>query len=149
MRSDRFICFGSDHVSALVLTLLAALAPAALCSWAKRTERAARYVLAALIFAGQAASVVVALMSGTFRDELPLQLCDVAAFAAVWALIGRARFAYELTYFLGLAGTTQALITPDLAVGFPEPAFILFFFTHGSVIVAALYLTLAVRQRPN
>ena len=55
--------------------------------------------------------------------SLPLALCHVALVIAVLAcwwpgwLLG-----VELTYFWGLAGTAQAVITPDLNAGFPEPS---------------------------
>ena len=55
---------------------------------------------------------------------------------------------YELCYFWALGGTLQALLTPDLSYGFPDPRFISFFALHGGVIAAALYMTLCMAMRP-
>jgi uncharacterized membrane protein YwaF len=58
------------------------------------------------------------------RDSLPLALCDIAllvAAVACWA--PSLTLAVELTYFWGLAGTLQAVATPDLDVGFPHLEF--------------------------
>src|SRR5207249_968980 len=51
--------------------------------------------------------------------SLPLQLCDVAIFIAAAALWTRHPLLVELTYFWGLAGTIQALLTPDLPGPWP------------------------------
>src|SRR5438132_907921 len=52
--------------------------------------------------------------SGQRSQPLPLQLCDVAIFVAAAALWSRNQLLVEITYFWGLAGTLQALLTPDL-----------------------------------
>jgi hypothetical integral membrane protein (TIGR02206 family) len=55
---------------------------------------------------------------------LPLQLCDVVAFVAAAALWFRHPLLVELTYFWGLAGTANGLISPDLADHFPSYLFL-------------------------
>src|SRR5580693_9156570 len=45
---------------------------------------------------------------------LPLQLCDVVAFVAAGALWFQLPLLVELTYFWGIAGTANGLISPDL-----------------------------------
>src|SRR5712692_11444841 len=51
---------------------------------------------------------------GQRAQPLPLQLCDVAIFIAALALLTRHPLLVEVSYFWGLAGTIQALFTPDL-----------------------------------
>jgi uncharacterized membrane protein YwaF len=50
---------------------------------------------------------------------LPPQLCDAATFLAAAALWTRRRATVELLWFLALAGTPQALLTPDVRERFP------------------------------
>lgn len=57
--------------------------------------------------------------------------------------------AYELAYLWGLAGTFQAVLTPDLAYTFPNPFFIGFFVDHCGIIVSALFLTWGLGMRPQ
>src|SRR5258708_11778651 len=45
---------------------------------------------------------------------LPLQLCDVVAFVAAAALWFQRPLLVELTYFWGIAGTANGLVSPDL-----------------------------------
>ena len=55
----------------------------------------------------------------------------------------------ELTYCWGLAGTIQALITPNLLLDFPHPRYWSFFIQHGVIVVVALYLPLAMGWKPR
>ena len=55
----------------------------------------------------------------------------------------------ELTYFWGLGGTLQALLTPDLREHFPSYPYWQFYLAHGGVIAAALVLTVGLGRRPR
>lgn len=74
------------------------------------------------------------------ENILPLQLCDLTALIAGFALFTRNPTLCLLTYFWGLAATFQALITPALNVGFPEWPFITFFIQHFAIVITAVYL---------
>jgi hypothetical integral membrane protein (TIGR02206 family) len=84
------------------------------------------------------------------QASLPLALCDVAlvvAAAACW-FPGQALLV-ELTYFWGLTGTLQAVLTPDLGVGFPHLEFFEFVVGHVGIVVAACYLVVGLRLVPR
>lgn len=81
-------------------------------------------------------------------NDLPFHLCDLAAVVAGFALFTRKPILLTLTYFWGLAATTQALITPALSIGPPELPFIHFFFQHFVIVAAALYIPLVLKWRP-
>ena len=76
----------------------------------------------------------------SYRWALPLQLCDLAVFGVILSLFYRVQWIWELTFFWGIAGSSQALLTPELRHGFPSPFFFGFFATHGGVVAGALYL---------
>jgi hypothetical integral membrane protein (TIGR02206 family) len=117
-----------------------------------------------VVWAGRAISVVlvvdavvfvsVPLAEGEVRwsvqTSLPLALCDLALFvAAIACWWPRWLLAVELTYFWGLAGTLQAVITPDLSAGFPQLEFFEFVIGHLAVVIAALFLVVSLRRRPR
>jgi uncharacterized membrane protein YwaF len=52
----------------------------------------------------------------TLENAAPMYLCHWAAIMAVVTLIYPNQLTYELCYFWALAGTLQALLTPDLSV---------------------------------
>jgi hypothetical integral membrane protein (TIGR02206 family) len=86
---------------------------------------------------------------GQRAQPLPLQLCDVAIFIAAFALLTRHRLLVEVTYFWGLAGTIQALFTPDLPQHFPSYPYFQYYIAHGGVVAAALILVVGLGIRPR
>ena len=84
------------------------------------------------------------------KYSLPLQLCDLASIAAVWALWSYSSTAFALTYFWGLTLTVQAFISPELhGLDFPSLQFVAFFGVHSLAPWAAIYLTWGAGLRPN
>jgi hypothetical integral membrane protein (TIGR02206 family) len=106
----------------------------------------------ALLLAADAVSYSVGLaVQGTWsaKTSLPLALCDVGVLVAAVACWWRRVLLVELTYFWGLAGTLQAVITPDLNVGFPHLVFFQYLVGHVGIVVAALFLVLGMRIQPR
>jgi hypothetical integral membrane protein (TIGR02206 family) len=81
--------------------------------------------------------------------SLPLQLCDAAIFVAAAALWTRQPLLVEVAYFWGLAGTIQALLTPDLPQHFPSYPYFQYYLAHGGVVAAALLLVVGLRIHPR
>ncbi|MBC7981363.1 MAG: TIGR02206 family membrane protein [Armatimonadetes bacterium] len=80
---------------------------------------------------------------------LPFHLCDLTAIIAGFALITRKPVLCTLTYFWGLAGTVQALLTPAITIGPPQLPFIHFFIQHFTIVATALYLPIVLGWRPK
>jgi len=149
--SPRFVLFGPAHLTTLFLTF----ALPAFLAWlvrrpgGERWGRPIAWTFAAVLVLNQAALLIWALVADVqLKDNLPLHLCDVATFTCAAALVWHHHLSYELTYFWGLTGTLQAVLTPDLDVGFPSPAFFAFEIAHAGLIAAVLFLTLGLGLRP-
>ncbi len=80
---------------------------------------------------------------------LPFQLCDAAIIISAIALWTRQQLLIEVTYFWGLAGTFQALITPDIPSHFPSFTYIQYYVAHGGVVAAALFLVVGLGHWPR
>jgi hypothetical integral membrane protein (TIGR02206 family) len=108
-------------------------------------------ILAVVILANEAAWWVWLGAQGTWSLSyaLPLQLCDVAAVVSAAALWFRKPLLVELTYFWGLAGTANGLITPDITDHFPSFLFMQYFIGHGTIVAAALLLVIGLRITPR
>jgi hypothetical integral membrane protein (TIGR02206 family) len=85
----------------------------------------------------------------TFPDSLPLELCDATLCITVIAIFSLNRTAFDLAYYGALAGTSMALLTPDLWEAFPSFSTVQFFIAHGLVVVAVLYLVWSGEARPR
>jgi len=105
-----------------------------------------------LVLAADAVSYSIGLaVAGTWsaKTSLPLALCDVAVLVAACACWWRVPLLVELTYFWGLAGTLQAVVTPDLNSGFPHLLFFQYVAGHLGIVVAALFLVVGMRISPR
>lgn len=87
--------------------------------------------------------------TATAATSLPLALCDVALLVAAAACWSPVPVLVELTYFWGLAGTLQAVLTPDLTAGFPHLAFFEYLVGHLGIVSAALFLVVGRRLAPR
>ena len=110
-------------------------------------DRTVRAALSALLIGSWVAWVILVYAQGwnSVGTLLPMNLCDWATIVVTISLLFPNQWSYELAYFWALGGTLQALITPALALDFPDPAFVIFFALHGGVIVSVLFLTVKSR----
>jgi hypothetical integral membrane protein (TIGR02206 family) len=141
-----------DHLAAIAATVLAA---ALLVAGARRrgaafAEPAAR-VLAPVLLAGFAGEQLTYVLRGEWSAEvnLPFQLTDAVTFVAAAALWWRAPLAVELTYFWALSASVQAVITPDVGEGFPDPLYFAYFAAHSGAVAAACLLVFGMGIGPR
>lgn len=146
----RFHPFSSEHFITLAIGFVII---GALIMFAKRSEKNQRIATSLLAFCNLV-SFPFALIAWrnyphSLDNDLPLHLCDLAAIVAGFALFTRKPILLTLTYFWGIAATTQALITPALGIGPPELPFIHFFFQHFVIVAAALYIPIVLKWQPQ
>jgi hypothetical integral membrane protein (TIGR02206 family) len=151
MPSPPFPLFGPAHLVLLAAVPATGLGLAAVIRARRGLERPIRLGLSALLAVNQIAYLVYAGARGWIAPPggLPLEICDLAAWLAVAALAGAPPVFGELLYFVGLAGTVQALLTPDLGVAFPSYPAAKFFLGHGGTVAAAILLLATGRLRPR
>jgi hypothetical integral membrane protein (TIGR02206 family) len=136
-------------------TLIGALVAIGLCVGARHhpgpwTDTAARAL--AVVLVGEQVSWQLQMLvdhSWTLNNSLPFDLCDFTTFVAAAACWFRVPVCVELTWFWGLAGTLQAIITPDVETPFPHLSFDNYVVEHLAIVVAALYLVIGLRLAPR
>jgi len=149
----QFQFFGLSHLVALGTVLVACLAcPLLRPVLGASARRAVRLGLAALMFASEIGYLLWPVHAGnwTAREHLPLHLCAAMTFIGVAMLLTANRGLYAIVYFLGIGGATQAMVTPNLGeYGYPHALFFALFVTHGTVVVAGVYMTVVEGFRPS
>jgi hypothetical integral membrane protein (TIGR02206 family) len=148
-----FKLFSATHI--IVLLTLAAL-NVLMVIWQRRTrnEKARvyfRYSLAALLILQEISLNIWYVSTGQWDigKSLPLHLCGAAIVLSAIMLVTKSYGLYELTYFWGFGGATQALLTPDSTYGFPHYRFFQVFVSHGAIVTACVYMTFVVGYRPT
>ena len=147
-----FHLFGPAHLAAIGLTLGLPVLFWLTVRGPRRVthRRAIRWSLVVLLLVNWIAYDISRYFTGlSLGRVLPMQLCDWATVTVVVALLTDRQTWYELSYFWGLAGTFQAILTPNLPVGFPDLRFISFFVAHCGIVIGVLFLTLVEKLRPS
>lgn len=172
--SETLVAYGPAHVTALAVIAAAAVVAAGVVGARYRAagSRVVRRVcrtLAAVLLVNMIFEQCYRAGTGrwSLAESLPLHLCDLSVFAAIAALVlatrakvlahatqpaatqSGGRAAFDVVYYWGLAGATQALLTPSVDQGFPGPLFFTYFTAHGSIVVAVLVLIFGLRLRPR
>ncbi|MCR4435841.1 MAG: TIGR02206 family membrane protein [Clostridiales bacterium] len=151
---EPFVMFSTLHIiTLLVLALLNAILLTSLKRInSRRVNNYSRRILAGILMAFELLYEAWSLLAGVWSPKyhLPLQLCDLSLILSSVMLLNRSYFIYEVTFFLGLGGAAQALLTPGLApYSFPHMMYFIFFTTHGGIVTAVLYMTLIEGYRPQ
>src|SRR6266550_2977286 len=147
---DRLLTAEHQSTIAVIAASIAALVIAARVRPGPWTVVAAR-LLALVILANECGWWVWLWMQGSWSASyaLPLQLCDVVAFVAAAALWSQHPLLVEVTYYWGIAGTANGLVSPDVPDHFPGYLFLQYFIAHGAIVAAALFLVLGLRIAPR
>lgn len=150
--NDDFQTFGLQHGLTL---LIAALAGVLLVYMGRKSDaagkdRIGRFIGLSIVVA-MLLWIVVRLVQGTFdhRIDLPLALCRLMGLLAPILAYTKSYRLFEVLYFWILAGTLQALITPDLDPGFPHLKCMKFWVVHAGLVILIFYFVLVHRYRPT
>lgn len=152
--AERFQAFSGQHWLILAIFAFGVVAVAA---WGRShagtdRERRSRRGYAVVLAAAMATMLVYyALEPGPLDlgTSLPLELCDLAEYAAVVALWTGSPRATAFTYYVALTLSVQAILTPSLGQAFPSLRYLGFWTLHLLVVWAAVYLTWGLGFRPT
>lgn len=148
-----FQLFGPAHLVVLFLTVAIPLG----LGWAvrltnsKQIDRAVAVCLSVVLVVNYCgyASFLLRRHQLVWQQALPFQLCDWAMVTVIVALLTRRQSWSEVSYFWGIGGTFQAILTPNLPVGFPSIRFLSFFVGHCGIVAGVIYLLVARHFRPS
>jgi hypothetical integral membrane protein (TIGR02206 family) len=141
--------YGSAHLIVIGLTVVFPFALAAITR-TKAIEKTNAAVLSLVLVLNYVVYICLTHRFGavSWEQVLPLQLCDWAMVVVIIALWTHRRGWFEVAYFWGLGGTVQAILTPNLAYGFPDFRFFSFFISHCGIVIGIGFLMLRHRLRP-
>lgn len=149
----KFVLFGKMHLITLMLLIIFNYVSIFALAKINSTQlnRIFRIGLALGMMLLFVLSTVFTLAAGewSLKKSLPLHLCDTVGIISIITLLTKNKYLYELIYFWGWSGTSQALLTPAIKYGFPNFMYIYFFTFHGSVITAILFMTIIQKYRPS
>jgi hypothetical integral membrane protein (TIGR02206 family) len=101
-------------------------------------------VLACITFFSLVAEAIVLIAERDYDviTDLPLNLCDLITLMLPFVIFTRNRTWVGILYFWALAGTLQALITPDIDRDFPSFHFFRYFIMHCGIVMTVLFFVI-------
>lgn len=149
--SSRFVFLGPAHLLIIAAVPTIALALSRLSRGRPRRLQTIRYLLASSLASIAVAwyAYIAAHTGIRFPDTLPLDLCDLTLWVAVAAALTVNPTAVEFAYFVGVGGSSMALLTPDLWAPLWSWPTIAFFVQHGLVVTTPLVLIGSGATRPR
>lgn len=137
--------WGVDHLTAIAVMVAGAAGLVLIAQKPQPGDQRVRRVAAVLLLVNESAAWGFAFLTG--HPRVPLQLCDLALLLTVVALWRPGPKVSQLAYYWVMAGSIQAILTPDLRRGFPDYWWIKFFITHIGSVWGVVYLVAAGHVR--
>lgn len=145
--NDSFVLFGPDHLITLLLVAVLSVVSFRLGQgrWSGPIN-----TVGGVVFVVLATALWLARLGDGFQanNDLPLSLCDIVFVLCAFCFFWPREWILTLIAYWGLAGTLQAMVTPDLLQAFPAREFLMFFVGH-SVIVFGLFFLLGRNRYPR
>jgi hypothetical integral membrane protein (TIGR02206 family) len=147
-----FIMFGNQHMIAL---LFFALFGYFLIKWAKKLSNEKQHTVATIFAFSLSITVIIWTVLKIYtrgfdiKHDLPLHLCNFLALLLPIFTLSKKKIYFDIILFWILAGTTHAVITPDLRNGFPNFIFFKYWYVHAGLIIFVLYTTIVLQLKPN
>ncbi len=152
MEAEPFILFGTDHLLAiLTVILISTLVPHYLKKTSLATKKRFGYVLAYILILNELVKPYyhTQFFGYDLLNVLPFHMCALSAFSISIFLLTNKRIFYEVAFFWGIGGGLMALLQPDTPLDFPDPVFIIFYLSHGGMLLAIGHASIALENRPN
>jgi hypothetical integral membrane protein (TIGR02206 family) len=74
--------------------------------------------------------------------DLPIQLCSISTFIAMYLFLKRNQKCFNLLFFIGILPPILSMVTPDIIYQFPHYRFLKYFLHHSAIPLAVLYFIL-------
>jgi hypothetical integral membrane protein (TIGR02206 family) len=138
-----FELFSTVHLVTLVLFLIACVALVYFRNMLKKYQRIIKWTLFILLPACEISSHLWLILTNQWDvSDLPLHLCSLSTFLAMYLFLKKNNKVFYLLYFFGTLPPILAMVTPEMIYTFPHFRFIEYFLHHSVIPLAALYFIL-------
>ncbi len=149
---EPFKLFGVAHIAALIALVIIGFGLMRFKNTSEDTRRKVRIALGIFLWVNESIWHLWNLYWGHWSVQtlLPLNACSILIWLSGFMLIFKNYTIYEFVYFMGMGGSLQYLMTPDLGIyGFPHFRYWQTFLAHGLLFISPIYMTIAEGFRPT
>ena len=151
MRPYTFQVFSIEHIISIIVIILVFIAFFRFNKvlGINDKSRSFLFVLAFIMISLDLSEDLVRVFTGFYsiRKDLPLQLCSIGVYLAAFTLVSRKKIFFDLIFYWGFVGATNAILTPD---GNLFELRVFFFYSqayHAALIFAVLWLMIKYDMR--
>jgi hypothetical integral membrane protein (TIGR02206 family) len=138
-----FELFSAAHIGWLVGFFAACFALVALRKKRSKYQRIIKWTLFILLPSCEISLHLWLILTNQWEvSDLPLQLCSLSTFLAMFLFLKKNNKVFYLLYFFGTLPPILAMVTPEMVYTFPHFRFIEYFLHHSVIPLAALYFIL-------
>lgn len=91
----------------------------------------------------------ISLGNYNIKTDLPLYLCSLLGLIIPVFTFYKRKWMFEILLFWIIAGTTQAIITPDIPIGYPSFEFFRYWIVHLGLVILILYFVIVLNHKPS
>lgn len=138
-----FELFSMAHIGTLVLFFAACFVFIFFRNKLKIYQQKIKWALFILLPACEISSHLWLILTNQWDvGDLPLHLCSLSTFIAMFLFLKKSNKVFYLLYFFGTLPPILAMVTPEMIYTFPHFRFIEYFLHHSVIPLSALYFIL-------
>lgn len=146
-----FQLFGVDHIISIILILITYVVLLGFNEkiGIKDNSTAFPVILSFILISLDISEDIVRYVTEHYsiKKDLPFQLCSISIYVAAVALLKKNQTAFELIFYWGMVGASQAILTPDGDLFELKTFFVYSQAYHGILIFTVLWLVIKKGMR--
>jgi hypothetical integral membrane protein (TIGR02206 family) len=138
-----FTMFSMTHVVTLMLFFFTCFLFVYFRKKLKSYQSIIKWTLFSILLASEITMHLWLILTGQWDvSNLPIQLCSLSTFIALYLFLKNNKKVFDLLFFIGILPPILSMVTPDIVYQFPHYRFIKYFLHHSAIPLAVLYFIL-------
>jgi hypothetical integral membrane protein (TIGR02206 family) len=135
-----FELFSVPHITVLLLFVALSLWLVFFRDWLTPFRPFIKWTLFAILVLSEVSQHLWLFLTGQWEmGSLPLHLCSISTFIAIYLFLKRSKKAFYLLFFIGSLPAILSMVTPEVFYTFPHFRFIKYFLHHAAIPWSVLY----------
>lgn len=145
---QNFTMFSYSHIVTFLLFLLVCFGFIYYRAVLQAHKATIKWTLFSILIICEVSQHTWIILTGQWEmKELPLQLCSLSTFLAIFLFLKKNQKVFNLLYFIGLLPAVLSMVTPELEYHFPHFRFFKYFLHHSAIPLSVLYFILLENYR--
>lgn len=138
-----FELFSLEHLITLGLFFTVCIALVLFRNQIRPHKNIVKWTIFSILAACQVAQQLWLILTEQWQiGDLPLHLCSLSSFLAIYLFFKKSQKGFYVLYFTGTLPAILAMVTPEMSHTFPHFDYIEYFLNHSVIPFAALYFIL-------